>query len=115
MGSIIGRLLMSLVGAFGALFGGWRTWLSTILVKSIVIVAVYNLFIRIITESFTWVLDVAGDIDAPGGAVGSISLSSYTQLGAWLVATTKLPECFAFMLACILLKWSLRRIPFLRW
>lgn len=115
MGSIIGKMVVLLGGVLTGLLGGWRTWVGAVLVKGILIVCIYNLFTRIITESFTWVLGIVQGIDAPGGSVGTMSIASYTALGAWVANTTKLPQCFAFMLSCVLLKWSFRKIPFLRW
>ncbi|MFZ2447263.1 MAG: hypothetical protein WAW37_12970 [Syntrophobacteraceae bacterium] len=115
MGAILGTIARALIGSLSVLFGTWKAFLGGFLVKVLLVVVLYNLVARILNEVLTWVVQKVGGINTPSALVSSFDAGSISSLGAWLLTTLRVPECFAFMLSVILLKWTLRKIPFVRW
>jgi hypothetical protein len=115
MGAMFAWLGVGLVRILGSLFGSWRTWLGAILIKTILVVVVYNVISRAFGNVLTWVAGKLADVAAPSGTVTSISVADWSLVGAWLVNTLQIPNAFAFVLSVIILKWTLRKIPLVRW
>lgn len=111
MGAIIGVLISSI----GALFGSWKAFLGAFLVKVMLVVVLYNLVSRIFGEILEWVVEKLGGVQSPEAVVSSFDAGSVSTLGAWILTTLRIPECVAFMMSVVLLKWTLRKIPFVRW
>jgi len=115
MGILLGIISRAVIASLGALFGTWKAFLGGFLVKVLLVVVLYNLVARILREVLMWTVDKVGGVTAPGAVVSNFDVASVSTLGAWLLTVLRIPECFAFMLSIILLKWSLRKIPFVRW
>lgn len=75
-------------------------------------VALYGVFLYGVQDIFNSVLGYVGDVDAPGS---SPALSNFTGFAGWLLSCFKLPECLAFIVEIIILKWTLRKIPIIKW
>lgn len=115
MTALFAWLGTALSGLLGSVLGGWRTWLGAVAVKVLLVVALYNLVVTVIEEVLTWVGGKLQGVDSPELLLGTLNVSEMSSLAGWLVDVMKIPECFAFMVSVILLKWSLRKIPLIRW
>jgi hypothetical protein len=115
MGTLIAWLGRILLGGAVSLFSGWRTWLGAFLIKTFLVVVLYNLIAKVLQELIEWVVDKLGGVTVPDAVVSNFNVGSFTTLGAWFVTIMRLPECCAFMLSVIFLKWTLVKIPFIKW
>lgn len=114
MGGILAKLGIYLGAVTMGLFKGWKVWimLSALVAVGIII---YNTISKLLGETLTWVVEKTGGIDAPGAVISSFDVGALSSVGAWMCTIMKIPECFAFMITCILAKWTLRKIPLIRW
>lgn len=114
MGALLSVLGNAIIAGLRVLFGKWKYVIGTLLVKTILAVVLYNLLAEVVGEILGWVVGKMGGL---GGVVqgGSIMISNWSSLGAWICFKLKLPECFVVMITCVVLKWTLRKIPFVRW
>lgn len=115
MGALLGAIARFLMSGITSLFGGWKAFIGGWLMKACLAIVLYNLVVDLVQEVLAWVQGKLGGVTAPGGVINNFDVGSVSALAAWLVNILRLPECFAFMLSMILLKWSLRKIPFVRW
>lgn len=115
MGAVLTAIGSAIVGSLSALFGSWKAFLGSWLLKLCLAVVLYNLVVEILDEVLQWVVGKLGGVTLPGGSVTSFDAAGISSLGAWLISTLKVPECFAFIISVIVLKWALRKIPFVRW
>ena len=105
------RLLGWLAAAFGGTIGGWQifivgafmAWLATCL---------YSLFLYAVTDITSYMTSALSSVAAPDGRV---SLSSFVGFVGWFANSLKVPQCLSFMVDIILLKWTLRKIPLIKW
>lgn len=79
------------------------------LFMSILAIIGYNLVVEVVSEALTFALSKVS------GTSGSVTNPSVTGFAGWFVAQIKIPEVFAVITTFVLLKWTLRKIPFLRW
>lgn len=75
-------------------------------------VALYGVFLHGVEDILDSILLYATDIDTPGS---SPELGNFTNLTGWVLDCFKLPECLAFIVDIIILKWTLRKIPIIKW
>lgn len=115
MTALFGWLGTALSGLLGSLFGGWRTWVGAVAIKLLLVVVLYNLVVTVIGEVLSWVAGKIQGIDMPDALGSTLNVGDMSSLAGWLVDIMKIPECFAFMVSVIILKWSLRKIPLIRW
>jgi hypothetical protein len=115
MAGLIAWLGRMFTGSLIALLGSWRTWVGGVLFKVVLVMVLYNVMSMFLGEILEWVAGQLGAVTGPTGVVSSFDLAGITQVGAWLVNKMRIPECFAYMMSCILLKFALRKIPFVRW
>jgi len=73
------------------------------------------LVVEIAEEVMQFALDTAGSVSVPSGAVQNFDLGSVTQLGAYFCNKLRVGEIVSWMVTCVLLRWTLKKIPFLRW
>lgn len=111
MGALLSRLSVFLVGLFTAVFGSWK---SVLLVTGLAFLAIglYNLVCEIIQETLTFALNQIGNIASPEGGGAGISI---TGAGGWLLTQLRFPECVAFVISCVSIKFIARKIPFIKW
>lgn len=72
-------------------------------------IVLYNLVVEIIEEVMTFT------ISQLSGTTASVASPTISGFVGWSVAQLKIPECFSVMVSCVILKWALRKIPFIRW
>lgn len=72
-------------------------------------VILYNLMVEIVEEVMTFTLSQIS------GTTASVSSPTITGFVGWSIAQLKIPEAFSVMVSCVILKWTLRKIPFIRW
>lgn len=94
-----------------ALFSGWKTFLVLVL-GSLASVMVFNVIVDLIEILLNWLVGAMSDITMPDGISQSFS---FTSLAAYLATHLKIAECFALVLSVVMLKWTLVKIPFLKW
>lgn len=111
MGALLTRLSAFLVGIFTAVFGSWK---SVLLVTGLAFLAIgaYNLVCEIIQESLTFALNQISGVVAPDGGGSGINI---TGAGGWLLTQLRFPECVAFVISCVSIKFIARKIPFVKW
>lgn len=102
---------MGVVTFFLSLFGGWRVFFGGLLM-TILSVVLYNLVVEVLGEVLEFVIDQLQGVSGPSGSSG---VMSFTGFGAWWVTHLRLPECLSFILSCVVIKWTVRKIPFLKW
>lgn len=73
-------------------------------------ITVYNLVVDIIEEVLNFVL-----AQVNGVSVGNVVQPSITGFAAWALTGLKFPECISVITSMIVLRFVLRKIPFLRW
>lgn len=111
MGALLTRLTAFLVSAFTALFGSWKSVLLVTLL-AFGAIALYNLCVDIIEEILNFVVAYMQGIHNPEGAPSGGSIAG---VGGWLLIKLRVPECLAFIISCISLKFIARKIPFIKW
>ena len=93
------------------IFGSWRTFLISSFITSIIAFFFTNLvdFLRaLMLRAIYLVGSVAGN------GPDSVSLT-YEGLAAYFSYHFKFSECLAVILSCVLLRWLLVKIPFIKW
>lgn len=73
-------------------------------------IILYNLMVEIVEEVFNFALSKAGAVSVEG-----ITSPTITGFSAWFLAQLKVPEILSVIIACTIIRFSLRKIPFLNW
>jgi len=73
-------------------------------------IVVYNLVVDIIEEILNYVITQIASIQQI-----SVTSPSVSGFAGWVVACLKIPECLAVVISIVMIKFTLRKIPFLRW
>lgn len=115
MGALFGWLGAALTTVFGGLLGGWKTFVGGILLKITLALVLYNLVAEVLSEMLVWVADKLGAVSAGSGMETSLDLTGFSGLLGWLGDVLRVPEQVAVMSTCVLAKFMLRKIPFLKW
>lgn len=113
MGKILaafGVWLSTRIGSF-AIFSGWKTF-AVLVLGALASVMIFNVFVDIAEICLNWLLGELGTVAMPDGISQSFS---FTALAAYLAIHLKIAESFALVLSVVILKWSLVKIPFLKW
>ena len=113
MVSVIWSVVKNAVLSAGAMLGGfgWRTFFMGSFLLVVVIYA-YNLIHDILEEMIDFLVNHYSEVSMP---TGFESTYSFSGLLGWLVSVLQIPECVAFMVTMIALKFTLRKIPLIRW
>lgn len=111
MGKIIAWLAKDLIAAIVTLFGTWKLFLGTTLV-AICFVFMYNFWVDICEEAFTFITTQVQNVSVPGQSVNTYE---FAGLAAYLAGKLKISECISFIVSVVLLKWTVRKIPFFKW
>jgi hypothetical protein len=101
MGGIL-RLLIK-ISAIKVFLGG--------LFMTIFGIVLYNVLTDIINEMLVFTLDSLNGVEADTTS----AVASFTGVAAWFADKLQFQECVAFALSIVALKWTLRKIPFVRW
>jgi hypothetical protein len=75
-------------------------------------VGLYSLFLYGVQDILTTMLAKFQEVQQPGTTP---ALTGFASLTGWLLNCLKLPQCLAFIIDILILKWSLRKIPFIKW
>lgn len=113
MGKVLaafGVWLATKIGSF-AIFSGWKTF-AVLIFGALASIMMFNVFVDIVEIFLNWIVGTLDDTTMPEGISQSFS---FTALAAYLAIHLKIAESFALVLSVVLLKWSLVKIPFLRW
>lgn len=113
MGKLLAAFGVWIATKIGSLtvLSGWKTFVVLVL-GSLASVMVFNVFVDIAEIILNWVVGELGNITMPDGISQSFS---FTALAAYLAIHLKIAESFSLVLAVILLKWALVKIPFVKW
>lgn len=105
-----GAWLVTRIGG-AALFSGWKTFLVLIL-GSLASVMIFNVFVDIAEACLNWLVSTMSNVTMPDGISQSFS---FTSLAAYLAIHLKIAESFALVMSVVVLKWTLVKIPFVKW
>lgn len=97
-----------LAGIIGSVFT-LRTFLAG-LFMTIIGIVIYNLAVEMFIEVANFAVSKAGSLASPGAAIESI-----TGFAAWFCMLMRVPECVSVLTSTVVLKFLLRKIPFLKW
>jgi len=110
MGTILARIAKLLSGLSFGMFVGWRGAIWTI-GAAIATVVVFNTFYDITQIILAFVVSRVG---SESSSLQSQSVS-ITGLAAYLAGKLRIPECISYILSIVILKWTLVKIPFVKW
>ncbi len=96
-------------GLLIGLIGGWRAIARLLIVVAIPLI-LYNLTCDIIQEVMNFAISQISSSNA--GESPTIQL---TGLVGWIAQQFQFPECLSVIISITMLKFILRKIPFLRW
>ena len=80
------------------------------LFMTILAVIAYNLIVEVVSETLEFAMTKIA-----GQTVSGVTNPNITGFAGWFIGQIKIPEVFAVITTIIFLKWTLRKIPFLRW
>lgn len=111
MGTILARLSKVIAGlSFGTIFVGWKGAVWAI-GAAIATVVVFNTFYDITQIVLQFMVSKVGE----GGTGLSSSTVEMTGVAAYLAGKLRIPECVSYILSIVILKWTLVKIPFVKW
>lgn len=102
--------LSTRIGSF-AVFSGWKTF-AVLVLGSLASVMIFNVFVDVAEIVLNWLVGELGTVTMPDGISQGFS---FTALAAYLAIHLKVVESFALVLSVVILKWTLVKIPFLKW
>lgn len=77
---------------------------------TIIGVIAYNFIVDLIQEVFNYAIIQAGGVSATG-----FNSPSITGFAGWFLAQMYIPQTFAVIVTCVIIRFTLRKIPFLNW
>lgn len=77
---------------------------------TIIGVVVYNLLVDIVQEVFNYAIAQAGGVASSGFTSPTI-----TGFAGWFLSQMYVPQTFAVIVSCVIIRFTLRKIPFLNW
>jgi len=112
MGGLISSFAAWLAGFFGVL-RGYKLFFGGLLM-TILGVVLYNLVAEIIGEVLSWGLTAIRSETSGLVAEGAPSVG-LSGVGAWMAGVLRVPEMLSVVINIVMVKWVLRKIPFVRW
>jgi len=70
----------------------------------------YNLIVEVVAETLEFAM-----LKIAGQNVNGVTNPNITGFAGWFIGQIKIPEVFAVITTIVFLKWTLRKIPFLKW
>jgi len=107
LGSSVGWLSSFLL----SLFGGWKA-LLLVTGLGFLSIGLYNLVVEIVIELSSYIINMLSTVSSP---TGPSLTADFAGVAGYLAAHLKLVECFAFIVQVVVLKWTMVKIPFLKW
>lgn len=111
MGILWGKFVTWLGASILTIWIGYRAF-WTVGFLAFLAVGLYGLFLYGLEDVLTYLLGRLQNTNVPSSAP---TLSGFTGLAGWLLTVFRVPECIAFVIDIILLKFTLRKIPFIKW
>jgi hypothetical protein len=108
--ALISRLTVWLGAGLFSLFGAWKVFFSGVFLAFLG-VTLFGLANYIIEDLLGWVIAKMTAVVVPELGAGY----SFTGFVGWGVSVFKIPECMAFIIAMVTVKWTMRKIPLIRW
>lgn len=96
---------------FTALLGGWKSVFKIFFFTGLAVI-LYNLGCDVVQEGFTFLSSKLQGVDTSGITSPTLQLSGFA---AWAVIHLRIPDILTFAITVYLLKFGLRKIPFLKW
>ena len=110
MGTILARIAKLLGGLSFGVFVGWKGALWAI-GAAIATVVVFNTFYDITQIILNFVVT---KVSSESSSLESQSVQM-TGVAAYLAGKLRVPECISYILSIVILKWTLVKIPFVKW
>ena len=73
-------------------------------------IILYNLAVEMIEETLNFALSQVNEVSA-----GQITGPTISGFAGWFLAQIKIPEMLSVVITFIILRWTLTKIPFLKW
>lgn len=108
---LIGRLVAWLSGSAFAFWGSYKVFLVGGFLAFLG-VSLYSLFLYGVNDFADYISSALGAAGTPTGRAG---LNSFAGFIGWFARSMKVPECLSFMVDVIMMKWIMRKIPFIKW
>jgi len=106
-----GRFVAWLAASVLTIWTAYKTF-WTVAFVGFIAVMLYALFLYGVQDILSTVLTKFQGVEQPTSAPVMLGFSN---LAGWLLNVFKLPQCIAFIVDILLLKWTLRKIPFIKW
>lgn len=107
-----GRLVTWLAASILTVWTGYKTFFLVGFI-GFLSVALYSLFLYGVEDVLDTVLTQFSTLsDVPEG---SSNLTEFTGLAGWFLSCFKVPECISVVVDIVILKWTLRKIPLIKW
>lgn len=110
MGAILARISKLLGGLSFGVFVGWKGAIWAI-GAAIATVVVFNTFYDITQIFLSYIVTKVGS-DTTGLQSQTVAM---TGVAAYLAGKLRVPECISYILSIVILKWTLVKIPFVKW
>jgi hypothetical protein len=110
MGTILARIAKLIGGLSFGIFSGWKGAIWAI-GAGIATVVVFNTFYDITQIVMTFAVSKVGSSSTGMNA----QVVQVTGLAAYLAGKLRIPECVSYILSMVILKWTLVKIPFVKW
>jgi putative flippase GtrA len=97
---------------FASLLSGifsFKFFMSGVFMTIIGVVA-YNLIVDTVEEVFNYAIATASGIPS-----SSFTSQSFTGFAGWFLSQMYIPQTFAVIVTCVIIRFTLRKIPFLNW
>lgn len=112
MAALLAAIANAVTGGLVALFGSWRIVLFGLL-TAVVGILLYNLVCDVIEEMLQWLLAELNGMQAPDGTPSTAY--QFAGLAAYLALHLKIIECISFVINVTVLKWTIVKVPFMKW
>jgi hypothetical protein len=115
---MLASLVKTILAWFGVglvtLFSGWKSILVVSLVAFLTITA-FNMVLVAWQQITTFAMDKISSTVEAANISGSLQGFNFTGFVGYMLGCFKVPEMCSFAVTIIMLKFVLRKIPFIRW
>lgn len=110
MGKILASIYLLLKGLKLGVFTGWKAVLWT-MAMGMASIVIFNTFCDITQIIFNTVTNV---LQSQSGGTNPAVVQA-TGLAAYLCGKLRIVECISYIISMVVLKWTLVKIPFVKW
>lgn len=108
---LFGRLITWLAASTLTIWTGYKAFFITGFLAFLA-ASLYSLLLYGVEDILTTVQAYTANVQQPGSTP---NFQAFTGLAGWLLVQFKIPQCLTFIIDIILLKWTLRKIPLIKW